>query len=416
MKVLLIHNEYGKYCGEEAVVDKMDKMLSANGHEVRRFTRSSAEIPQMFLGKVRAFFAALFNPMAFIQLRRVLNEFQPDIVNVHNLYPFISPAILFYIRKRSIPVVMTIHNFRLMCPTGLFMRDGLPCENCLHGYEWNCVRYNCEHSISKSTGYALRNWFARVTGAYLKCVDRYACITDFQRRKMILAGFPADRIEVIPNFQDKVDDPTPIRGSYVGYSGRISYEKGVDMIIEVARRHPEIPFVLAGEIRKETSGKMLQIHDPQLPNIRFAGYLQGEELTDFYENARFTVMASRWYEGFPMTILDAASFSKPTIGPDQSGFREIIHDKPQLDTFKGVEYENTGILFRPLNVDDLEQKIVWLWTYQEVAEKMGQNAFRRLKSKYTTEAVSKQWEMLLQRMISDKSCSHERIFRHTVRV
>lgn len=417
MKVLLIHNEYGKYCGEEAVVDKMDKMLTANGHEVRRFTRSSAEIPKMFMGRVRAFLSALGNPWAIIQLRRVINSFHPDVVNVHNLYPFISPAILFYLKRRHIPVVMTIHNFRLMCPTGLFMRDGMPCEDCLHGSEWNCVKHNCEHSVLKSLGYALRNWVARVTGSYLKCVDRYACITDFQRGKLILAGFPAERIEVIPNFQEQVEEPELTAGEYVAYSGRMSFEKGVDLIVEVARRHPEIPFVFAGEIRKELSpdGKW-RSYDPQLPNVRLAGYLHDKELAEFYSNARFTVMASRWYEGFPMTILDAAGYAKPTIGPDQSGFREIISYTPQSYMKSDLAQENTGLLFRPLDVDDLEQKIEWLWKHQEIATRMGQNAFKRLKNKYTVEAVNKKWEELLQRIVTEKDCSHERILRHTVRV
>jgi len=350
-------------------------------------------------------------------LRKLLNTFQPDVVNIHNLYPFISPAILFYLRRKGIPIVMTIHNFRLMCPTGLFMRGGMPCEDCLHGREWNCVRHNCEHSMIKSIGYALRNWVARVSGSYLNCVDRYACITDFQRRKMILAGFPAERIEVIPNFMEQKEEPQYTTGEYVGYSGRLSYEKGVDLIFEVARRHPEIPFVFAGESRKErTPDGKWQTYDSKLPNVRLAGYLNGEELAAFYQNARFTVMASRWYEGFPMTILDAAGFAKPTIGPDQSGFREIISYSPQSETVSGIGRHNTGMLFRPLDADDLEQKIVWLWKHQDVVTQMGQNAFRRLNNKYTDTAVVKQWEALIQRLVSEKSCDHERILRHTVRI
>lgn len=232
MKVLLIHNEYGKYCGEEAVVDRMERMLSANGHIVRKYTRSSAEIPKMLLGKVRAFFAALYNPLSNWHLIRILDSFQPDVVNIHNLYPFISPSALFIIKKRKIPIVMTVHNFRLICPTGLFMRNGFPCEACLQGGEWNCIKYNCEHTLFKSVGYALRNWFARITEAYTHCVDRFACITEFQRQKLIAAGFDEAKIEVIPNFLDHIEEPSRTKGAYVAYSGRLSFEKGVDLIID----------------------------------------------------------------------------------------------------------------------------------------------------------------------------------------
>lgn len=118
-------------------------------------------------------------------MREALRREKPDVVNVHNLYPFISPAALKECHKAGVPVVMTVHNFRLICPTGLFMRDGSPCELCLQrGNEWGCVRYNCEHSMMKSVGYAARNAVARLTGAYRRNVTRFACITDFQRRQI----------------------------------------------------------------------------------------------------------------------------------------------------------------------------------------------------------------------------------------
>ena len=188
MKILLVHNEYGKYSGEEAVVDRLAAMWTAHGHEVAQLRKTTAGSRESLTGKIQGFCAGLYCPSGVKAMWKALQREKPDVVNVHNLYPFISPAALFECKKAGVPVVMTIHNYRLICPTGLFMRDGRPCERCLeNGNEWGCVRYNCEHSLLKSVGYAARNTVARLTKAYSECVDKFACITDFQRKKLIEA-------------------------------------------------------------------------------------------------------------------------------------------------------------------------------------------------------------------------------------
>ena len=385
MKVLIVHNDYGKYSGEEAVVDKMAAMLRNHGHEVAFYRLTSAGSRESLGGKVHGFAAGIYSPSGVRGMREALRRERPDVVNVHNLYPFISPAALRECSKAGVPVVMTVHNFRLVCPTGLFMRDGRPCELCLRrGNEWGCIRYNCEHSRLKSLGYALRNSVARCTGAYRKNVSAYACITDFQRRKLTEAGFPPDRLCVIPNFMDSVHDVAPV-GHYVAYCGRLSREKGIDMIIEVARRHPEIPFKLAGEVRDKELLKDIPA------NCRLAGYLTGADLEEFYKGAAFFVMASRWYEGFPMSILEAAQYGKPTIGPDHGGFTEII----------GKGDEAIGRLFTPGDVNGLESQLVELWNDRESVAALGRRAHDKLLREYSSEVVYGKWKKLLQDLLKD---------------
>ena len=385
MKILLLHNNYGKYSGEEAVVDRMAAMLRAHGHEVCFYRLTCEGSRESLAGKVKGFLYGLYSPQGVKGVRETLRREKPDVVNAHNLYPFISPAALFECKKAGVPVVMTVHNFRLVCPTGLFLRNGKPCETCLQkGNEWSCIRYNCEHSRLKSLGYALRNAVARWTGAYRKNVDRFACITGFQRRKLIEAGYDASRITVIPNFMESQQEIEP-SGEYVAFCGRLSREKGVDLIIEVARRHPEIPFKLAGEIRDK------EIVSNLPTNCELMGYLSGERLTDFYKHASFFVMASKWYEGFPMSILEAAQYGKPTIGPNHGGFTEIIGDGK----------EAIGRLFRPGDAEDMEQQIVELWNAPEKVASLGQKAFEKLKKDYSTKAVYKQWKELLNNLINE---------------
>lgn len=383
MKVLLVHNDYGKYSGEEAVVDKMAAMLPAIGYEVAQLRMTTADARESLMGKIRGFVSGIYCPGGVKAMREAIRRESPDVVNVHNLYPFISPAALRECRKAGIPVVMTVHNFRIMCPTGLFMRDNSPCEVCLErGDEWACVKYNCEHSRLKSIGYAVRNAVARTGRYYRDCVDMFACITDFQRRKLIQAGFPPEKIVVIPNSMDVPPLTDCEAGNYVAYSGRISREKGVDMIIEAARRHPDIPFKLAGAVRDTDLVADLP------SNVELTGYLSGEKLRDFYANARFFVMASRWYEGFPMTILEAARFAKPMVAPDYGGFTEII----------GRGDDAIGMLFAPGNIDSFDEMVASLWGDLIKTQLLGAKSYVKLQKQYSTEVVVDKWNALLAQM------------------
>lgn len=386
MKILLLHNNYGKYSGEEAVVDKMAAMLREHGHEVCFYRLTSEGSRESMAGKIKGFLCGLYSPQGVKGVREALRREKPDVVNVHNLYPFISPAALFECKKAGVPVVMTVHNFRLICPTGLFMREGKPCEICLQkGNEWNCIRYNCEQSRVKSLGYALRNAVARWTGAYRKCVDMFACITDFQRRKLIEAGFERDKIRVIPNCIDVPASFQEVKGEYVAYIGRLSYEKGYDLLLEVARRNPSIAFRFAGAKRGQG--------EEEVPaNVRFEGCLSKEKLEDFIRKSRFTVMPSRCYEGFPMAILESACYGKPTIAPNHGGFTEII----------GEGDETIGRLFRPGDVEDMERQIVTWWNAPQETERLGKRAFEKLKNVYSAEVVYRQWDAWLEKLIQKK--------------
>ena len=383
MKILLVHNNYGKYSGEEAVVDKMASMFREHGHEVCFYRLTTERSRESLSGKIKGFLCGIYSPSGVKGLREILEREKPDVVNVHNLYPFISPAALFECKKTKVPVVMTVHNFRLICPTGLFMRNGKPCEVCLQKRnEWGCIQYNCEHSYFKSVGYTLRNVYARWTGAYKNNVRTFACITEFQRKKLIEAGFDKNKIVVIPN---SIDIPLKYEttfGSYVAYIGRLSYEKGYDLLVEIARKYPEIQFCFAGAKREATN-----IAFPK--NVQLMGYLKGKELEHFIKNARLVVIPSRCYEGFPMAILEAAQFGKPCVCPDHGGFTEIIG--------KG---ENTiGRLFEPNNLNDLEKQILALWNQPVLVEELEQKAYEKLQKEYSSEVVYNKWNELFTKIL-----------------
>jgi len=376
MKILIAHNDYGRYSGEEAVVDRMEKMLTGAGHSVRMFRPSTANYQSGLDNKLRVFLSGIYSFEGVQGMKKLLRAERPDIINIHNLYPFISPAALFACRAAGVPVVMTVHNYRLICPTGLFLRDGRPCEYCLdRGHEWGCVKFNCGKDVFKSVGYALRGTVARKIGAFAKNVDVFVCLTEFQRRKLIEAGFAAEKVRVIPNsMPTAIVSTASVAGTFVGYVGRLSDEKGWDLLVEVARRNPGIRFEVAGE---GVSGSAPD-------NIRFRGFLDGAELAAFYREARFVVIPSRCYEGLPVVALEAMAAGKAVVAPDHGGFTELI----------GRGSEAVGCLFVPGEVLDMETAICALWTDGDRAQAMGLRAMERVTAGYSVERVSRQWEEL----------------------
>ncbi|MBQ6238103.1 MAG: glycosyltransferase family 4 protein [Bacteroidales bacterium] len=386
MRILIAHNDYGRYSGEEAVVDRQIADYKAAGHDVATLRLTSEGARDSVFGKIRGFFAGIYSIRGRRTMRRCLADFRPDIVHIHNLYPFISPAVLPLCKKNGVPVVMTVHNYRLICPTGLFLRNGHPCETCLErGNETGCILHNCEQSLFRSIGYALRNTTARLSRAYLDNVDHYCCLTEFQRAKLIAAGFDKDRISVIPNYielPEPTDKPFPQQG-FVGYAGRLSYEKGFDLLMEVARRHPEIEFRFAGTLREEEKATTL-------PNVTLCGQLGQEQLAAFYTQARFIVIASRCYEGFPLALLEASSHSRCCIAPDHGAFPDLMRD--------GHSGEMTGLLFRPLDTDDLEDKVVRLWNDTALASRLGHQARQNCQARFTKETVTRKWNDTLMQI------------------
>lgn len=383
MRILFLHNDYGKYSGEEAVVDQMMADRRAEGHVVDSYRPSTQSVRGTLVGNLRGFFSGIYSFQGVREVRRKLKEFRPDVVHIHNLYPFISPAALFECKKVGVPVIMTVHNYRLICPTGLFLRDGIPCEKCLEkGSEWSCILHNCEHSYFKSLGYTLRNWFARKTKAYLNCVDYFCCLTEFQKSKLIQSGIPEAKCKVFYNYIEDCSRPkevVPTAKTFVGFVGRLSEEKGFDLLLEVARRHPEIQFRFAGAIRDNQEV-------PQLPNVEFCGQLDKHQLEKFYDESYFIAMPSRYYEGFPIVLLEVFAHAKPVVAPDHGAYSELLK----------MDGQTCGRLFRPLDVDDLEQSIVTFWNNPQMVQQASCLAQQHFDSHFAKHIILAQWQSFLK--------------------
>jgi glycosyltransferase involved in cell wall biosynthesis len=327
MKVLQIHNHYGSHSGETTVFDVQKELLEKYGHTVIRYIRSSKELDTINFGKFIAFTNAIYSPSSIRDVLSTLKSQSPDIVHIHNLYPLISPSILPSIRKEGIPVVMTVHNYRLVCPNGLFYNKKGICECCAGGKEWNCLLQNCEESYFKSLGYTLRNAWARLAGYYKDNVNAFLCLTEFQKRKLIENGFPESKCHIIPNFT--VNDPIRTDEDSISLSvkkgflfiGRLNRQKGIDTLVAAARKCPDISFIIAGSVDKTF------IDTNSFPNnVKWLGVVSNESITRLLHEVKALVFTSRSYEGFPMVFLEAMQQGVPVVAPNLAGFPEIIRE------------------------------------------------------------------------------------------
>ncbi len=373
MHVLMVHNEYGGFSGEEAVVESQTSLLQEHGHQVVAFRRRSAEIAHMSFGRWRAFASGVYSASARKAMRRLVAEHRPDVVHIHNLFPLISPSVLSVCREVDLPVVMTVHNYRLVCPNGLHMPKGRynVCEKCSGGREYWCVLRNCEKSFFKSLGYALRTYAARRWGFFQRNVAVFACLTEFQRRRLLAEGYPAERLRVIPNMyraerEGQKDQST--LGTFVAYVGRISPEKGIDLLLRSAEKLRNIPFRLAGSYEA-----MPHLARTPPPNVSFLGNLERRAVAELYRRSRVVVLCSTWFEGFPMTILEAMAQAKPVIAPRIGGIPEIVADG------------QTGLLFTPGDADELAEKIRCLWNHPAWCRQMGHAGQEKARREYSPE-------------------------------
>lgn len=369
MRVLIVHNRYGRPSGEEAVVDRYGELLRGKGHEVRRFERTSASLGAGILGRCRGFLSGLGNPWARAALRRELRAWRPDVVNVHNVFPLISPLALEACTEASVPVLMTVHNFRLICPNGLLYANGATCDRCVGGREIHCVLRNCEQSRAKSLGYAFRSAIARWRGSFAANVSVYAALTEFQRERLIAGGIDARRITVVPNGAEvPADAGREGDGDFVAYVGRLSESKGVGDLVAAARCVPQVPVRLFGPLEP---GRRLRLELPG--NVRYMGPLDPQDVPGVYRRCRVLVVPSRWYEGFPMVAVEALARGCAVIGPRHGGFPEILEDG------------RSGWLFRPGDHVDLGRVLAYAWQHPDACAAMGQAGRARVVREYSIE-------------------------------
>lgn len=368
MKILLLHNYYQQAGGEDGVLVAEAKLLARHGHSVQLCCVDNKDLPGGLSGKINTALSTRYSSFGKALVTQAIRAFGPDLVHVHNFFPQFSPSIYDACRETGIPVLQTLHNYRLICPGALLMRDGQICELCLQGSPFQAVRYGCYRG-SKLGSLVVADMVAwhRRHGTWHDKVDRFIALTEFAKAKFVEAGFPAEKISVKANFVAVNQAGQSRSADFALFVGRLSAEKGVATLAEAwSQLSARMPLRVAG------SGDLASLLQGQA-GVDGLGQQKPEQIAQLMQQAAFLVMPSQWYEGFPMVLLEALAHGLPILASRLGGMAEIVRDG------------ETGLLFEAGNPQDLADKAAWLIDHPEQRLRMGENARADYLAHYTSE-------------------------------
>src|ERR1700722_10702857 len=293
MKILLLHNRYRNYGGEDGAVAAEARLLQEYGNEVVHYDRSSEELDGCSsLCSILTGIKTVWASRSFREVKAIIARDKPDIPHFHNIVPLISPAAYYACAEVGIPVVQTLHNYRLLCPGGLFLRDGKVCEECLgRSVPWSGLAHGCYRQSRAATApIAAMQLTHRAMGTWRDKVSFYIALSEFARQKFIQGGLPADRIVVKPNFVAPDPGSKQNDGSYALFVGRLSNEKGLGVLLSAWQRLSEtIPLKIAGDgpMRNEVlnSARAEGVRDVEL-----LGQIAPCEIASLMRGSRFLIL------------------------------------------------------------------------------------------------------------------------------
>ena len=372
LRILIAHCRYRELGGEDMVVATEAELLKKRGHRVRLYERDNQDVNHMSRAQLAC--ESIWSGRTSRDMSSVLAEFRPDIVHVHNTFPLISPSLYWAVDQAGIPLVQTLHNFRLLCPQAMLLRDGHVCEDCVGKLPWRAVTRRCyRHSAAASGVLGLMLGMHRGLGSFRHKVTRYIALNLFCLRKFVSGGLPAEKIVVKPNF---VDLPPPRENPRAGglYVGRLAPEKGIKTLLNGLTRLPGTPFTVIGE---GPEAGAISAH----PGVSALGWQSQPIIYERMRRAAYLVIPSIWYENFPRTLVEAFACGLPVIASRLGALAELVHEG------------KTGLLFEPGSGQELSEKIAWATAHQDEMARMGTRARAEYEACYTPE---KNYERLIE--------------------
>jgi glycosyltransferase involved in cell wall biosynthesis len=379
VKVLTVHNGYQQPGGEDQVFLAESALLESYGHRVVRYTTHNDQVAGM--NRLALAGNTVWNSGTYQKLRALIRQERPQVVHFHNTFPLVSPAGYYAAKAEGVPVVQTLHNYRLLCPNALFFRDGGVCEDCMgKAVPWPGIVHKCYRGSRAASGVvAAMLTTHRVLRTWTEKVDVYVALTEFARRKFVEGGLPAEKLMVKPNFVYPDPGPGEGRGGYVLFVGRLSPEKGVGTLLaayqHLDKRSP-LKVVGGGPLTQ----KVVEAASRH-PYIEYLGYRPPEEVQTLMKDASILVLPSEWYEGFSRVAAEAFATATPIVAAAIGASIEL------------VEHGRTGLHFHPGDPEDLAAQIRWFFSHAEEHARMRREVRTEYEAKYTAQ---RNYQMLLE--------------------
>ena len=409
MRILYCNKYDYPFSGTEAylfdLIQQMDKrghgtaLFSMDHGRTPAFTGRSYRIPHVdfkdanagFLKKVKMAAHALYSTSARRAMRGCLTDFSPDLAHVRGIYHHLSPSILWELKHQGIPVLYHLNDFKILCPTYNFVADGHPCELCSHGAFHHVATKGCYAGPgSSAVVLAAEAYLHKWLRTYERCVDMFLAPSEFVRNKLIASGFSAQRIEVLPHFQElPSDEHLTTDEGYLLYFGRLSPEKGVYELLRAMVQLPHTPLVIAGDGPERPRLEALA-RELNLSQVLFAGMVHGEKLQRLIAGCSFSVFPSHAYETLGKSILESYAWGRPVIASDLGSRREL------------VQHGVTGLLYADGDREQLAHSIGFLFERPDLIEKMGTAARSRVKANHDPEQHMEKLLELYYRLTSAK--------------
>jgi glycosyltransferase involved in cell wall biosynthesis len=367
----LLHNHYQQLGGEDQVFAAEAGLLEARDHRVLRYTMHNDQVSG--LNPLTLAKATVWNGEVYRELRALMRGERPQVAHFHNTFPLISPAAYYAAKAEGVPVVQTLHNYRLLCPNALFFRDGRVCEDCLgKSVPWPGVIHACYRgSRPASAAVAAMLTAHRGLGTWTRTVDVYIALTEFARQKFIQGGIPAEKIVVKPNFVYPDPGSGEGRGEYALFVGRLSPEKGVDTLLEAWEQlGGRIPVKIVGEGPLEDR---VAEATQKLEGVEWLGKQSGERVMALMKEARVLLLPSLCHENFPRVVIEAYAAGLPVVGGDQGSVAALISPG------------STGLHFRSGDPEDLAAQVDWALAHPAELAGMRREARAEFEAKYTAE-------------------------------
>lgn len=386
MRILSIHNTYQIRGGEDVSTAAEQALLRNYGHTVDVYEESNDRINNLSTAQLAT--RTLWSQEAYETVKTMLRTHHYDVVHVQNFFPLISPSVYYAAKSEKVPVVQTLRNYRLICPNGLFFRNGKVCEDCMGkavpypGIVHGCYREDRKASAAVASMVTshrfLRTWHTMV--------NQYVTLTQFARNKMIEGGLPADKIVVKPNFVAPEPKLGAGDGNYALYVGRLSVEKGLDTLLAAWKQlENPIPLKIVGD---GPLADMVTAASEEQPCIEHLGRRPMEEVHQLMGDAQFLVFPSKWYETFGRVAVEAFATGTPVIAANIGAIAEI------------VQPGYTGLHFTPGDAQDLARQVTHMLTHPQQQAQMRQNARQEFEAKYTSAANYAQLMAVYFRVLS----------------